>query len=175
VQFCPRLARLDRLGRHRADIVGIGWNHTEDEDVLPFQEAILRAFQGGREAGNYLATGEDLGIQLEVFSSAPGLSAAKTLDSFCHTVTVVLVDRALLDKADAAMWDWLAECWRLTNASKARHAMLAVPMDERIGRLFSAKRPVFVNLQLLQVHVLASRQSAPRCSHSAYCMNAEFC
>lgn len=137
------------------------FRHMEDEDVLPYQEAILRAFQGGREAGNYLATGEDLGIQLEVFSTAPALDAAKTLDGFCHTVTVVLVDRALLDKADAALWDWLAECWAFTSASKGRHAMLAVPMDERIGRRFSAKRPALASHQLLQVHDLGESAIRP--------------
>ncbi len=137
------------------------FRHSEDEDVLPFQEAILRAFQGGREAGNYLATGEDLGIQLEVFSVSPGLDAARTLDSFCHTVTIVLVDRALLDKGDAAMWDWLAECWRVTNASNGRHAMVAVPMDERVGRLFSTKRAALARLQLLQVHDLGEPAIRP--------------
>jgi hypothetical protein len=137
------------------------FRHTDDEDVIPYQEAILRSFQGGREAGNYLATGEDLGIQLEVFSTAPALDAAGTLDSFCHTVTVVLIDRALLDKTDAAMWDWLAECWKLTSASNSRHAMLAVPMDERIGRAFSAKRPGLVSLQLLQVHELGEPAIRP--------------
>ncbi|MGC2331511.1 MAG: TIR domain-containing protein [Candidatus Acidiferrales bacterium] len=124
---------------------------TDDRDALRYEEAVVRAFQGGKEAGGYLATGEDLGIQLEVFSTAPGLDAEKTLDSFCHTLTVVLVDRSLLDKSGDALWDWLAKCWVLTNASKGRHAMLAIPMDERIGREFSTKRPELGNLQLLQV------------------------
>lgn len=137
------------------------FRHPEDEDVLPYQEAILRSFQGGREAGNYLATGEDLGIQLEVFSSTPGLDTALTLDSFGHTVTVVLVDRALLDKADSTMWDWLAECWKLTAASSRRHSMFAVPMDERIGRLFSAKRSILASLQLLQAHDLGEPAIRP--------------
>lgn len=128
--------------------------HTNDDDVLPYQEAILRAFQGGKDAGNYLASGDDLGIQLEVFSTAPALDAAQMLEAFCHTVTVVLVDRTLLDKGDDALWDWLSECWALAGASNGRHAVLAVPMDERIGRLFSAKRPALASLQLLQVHDL---------------------
>jgi hypothetical protein len=137
------------------------FRHGEDWDVLRYEEAIVRALQGGREAGGYLATGEDLGIQLEVFSAAPGLDAAQTLDSFCHTVTVVLVDRALLDKADGALWDWLAECWDLTTTSRGQHAMLAVPMDERIGHSFSAKRPALASLQLLQVHDLGERAIRP--------------
>jgi hypothetical protein len=126
------------------------FRHTDDRDVLRYEEALVRAFQGGKEAGGYLATGEDLGIQLEVFSTAPGLDATNTLDSFCHTLTIVLVDRALLDKSGDALWDWLAMCWAYTNASKGRHAMLAIPMDERIGYEFSTKRPALGTLQILQ-------------------------
>jgi hypothetical protein len=137
------------------------FRHADDDDVLPYQEAIVRAFQGGKEAGTYLATGEDLGIQLEVFQTAPRLDARQTLDGFCHTLTVVLVDRALLDKGDAALWDWLGECWVHSNASNGRHAMLAVPMDERIGPKFSDKRAALANLQLLAVHDLGERAIRP--------------
>jgi hypothetical protein len=137
------------------------FRHTEDEDVLPYQDAILRAFQGGKEAGNYLASGDDLGIQLKLFSTAPPLDAARTLEGFCHTVTLVLVDRDLLDQADDALWDWLTECWNLTSASNGRHAMLVAPMDERIGRLFSAKRSALGSLQLLQIHDLGEPAIRP--------------
>jgi hypothetical protein len=137
------------------------FRHLEDEDVLPYQEAILRAFQGGKEVGSYLATGEDLGVQLEVFSTAPMLDVGHTLDNFRHTVTVVLVDRSLLDKGGDFLWDWIAECWRATSASKGRHAMLAVPMDDRVGLLFSAKRPALASHQLLQVHDLGEHAIRP--------------
>jgi hypothetical protein len=43
------------------------FRHSEDVDASRY-EAIVRAVQGGKEAGNYLATGEDMGIQLVVFS-----------------------------------------------------------------------------------------------------------
>jgi hypothetical protein len=135
--------------------------HKDDKEVVPYQEAILRAFQGGSEAEPYLPTSEDLGIQLEIFSTSPGLDAAHTLDSFCHTVTVVFVDRALLDGADDALWDWLADCWAHTSKSNGQHTMLAVPMDERIGRLFSEKRPALGSLQLLQVHDLGEHAIRP--------------
>jgi hypothetical protein len=42
----------------------------------PFEDAIVRAFQGGKEAGGYLATGEDLGIQLESLTVRPRRAAA---------------------------------------------------------------------------------------------------
>lgn len=137
------------------------FRHIEDEDVKPYQEAILRAFQGGRDTRNYLATGEDLGIQLGVFSAAPAHGAAKTLDAFCHTVTIVLVDQALMDKTDDALWDWLAECWASTSASNGRHAMIAVPMDERIGHRFSAKRSTLASNQMLSLHDLGERAIRP--------------
>src|SRR5271166_5236510 len=137
------------------------FRHTDDADVLPYQKAILRAFQGGEEAGSYLATGDDLGIQLEIFSSAPVLAPAPTLDAFGHTMTVVFIDRGLLDKAGDPIWDWLAECWTLTRASNGRHAMLAIAMDERTGRLYSSKRPSLTSHQLLQVHDLGESAIRP--------------
>lgn len=137
------------------------FRHTDDKDVLPYQEAILRAFQGGGEARNYLASGDDLGIQLEIFSAVPMLTPARVLDAFCHTVTLVFADRALLDQAGAPLWDWLAECWSLTSASNGRHAMLAIAMDERTGRLYSDKRPSLASHQLLQVYDLGESAMRP--------------
>jgi hypothetical protein len=137
------------------------FRHKEDEDVLPYQDAIVRAFQGGKEAGNYLATGEDLGIQLEVYANPPPERPGKTLEGFRHTMVVVLVDRGLLDKAADVLWDWLAEYWDLARASTGRHGLLAVPMDERVGDAFLAKRPALASLQLLQAHDLGERAVRP--------------
>lgn len=137
------------------------FRHADDRDVVPYEEAIIRAFQGGKEAGGYLATGDDLGIQLELFSTAPKLSAAAALDNFCHTLSVVLVDRSLLDKTDEAFWDWLAECWLHTTASNGRHAMLVLPMDERIGPAFSTRRSALGAIQLLQTYELGERAVRP--------------
>lgn len=135
----------------------------DDGDVVPYEEAIIRAFQGGKESGGYLATGEDLGVQLEVFSAVPrtGWSAAQTLDSFGHTLTIVLVDRMLLNRGGEPLWDWVSECWRHTGGSDGRHAMLVVPMGERLGHQFSGKRPALETLQLLRVHALGERAIRP--------------
>jgi hypothetical protein len=110
-----------------------------------------------------LASGEDLGIQLRIFFAAPqtDYSVAQTLDSFCHTLTVVLIDRALLDKGGDSLWDWLSECWKHTNASNGRHALLAVPMDERLGDQFSRKRPALGTIQVRQVYELGERAIRP--------------
>ncbi len=137
------------------------FRHPDDRDLLRYEEAIIQAFQGGREPKAYVATGEDLGLQLEVFATAPAHDVTYTLENFCHTLTVVLVDRALLDKAGDALWDWLAECWVSTKASKGRHAMLAIPMEERIGREFSTKRPALGTLQLLKAADLGEYEIRP--------------
>jgi hypothetical protein len=139
------------------------FRHTGDTDVLPYEEAIVRAFQGGKEAGGYLATGDDLGIQLQVFSGAPAVeqTPAQMLDSFCHTLTIVLIDRVLLKESDQALWDWLSEGWEHIDASDGRHAILAVPMDERVGEDFSSKRPALGNIQLRQIHELGEKAIRP--------------
>jgi len=139
------------------------FRHTEDTDASGYEEAVLRAFQGGREAGGYLATGEDLGVQLQVFREVPRLekTVAQCLDSFCHTVTVVMVDNALLNKGSNDLWNWLAECWTHTTGSNYRHAMLAVPMDKRVGERFTAKHSAFDSLQLLHVDELGEKAIRP--------------
>jgi hypothetical protein len=136
------------------------FRNPEDQDTDPYENAIARAFQGGRDAGGYLVTGEDLGVQWQVFSSAPQQDAAATLDSFCHTMTIVLVDNHLL-KSDDALWNWLAACWVRVRSSDGRHAMLVVAMDERTGRAFLSKRPENETLQLLYVHDLGERAIRP--------------
>jgi TIR domain-containing protein len=172
--LCWQNNRLDfQLGRFMpstAPLQILLFRDREDVDMLPYEEAIVRALQGGKEAGGYLVSGEDLGIQLRVFSGAPQVehtapqvkrTAAQTLDSFCHTLTVVLIDHALLKKDDGALWDWLSDCWEHADASNGRHGMLAVPMEERTGEEFCGKREPLETLQLLQVHVLGEKAIRP--------------
>jgi hypothetical protein len=139
------------------------FRHTEDADASGYEEAILRAFQGGTEAGGYLATGEDIGVQTQVFREVPLLeqTVEQCLDSFCHTITVVMVNNALLNEGSDALWDWLAACWTHTRASNYRHGMLAVPMDERVGERLRRKRSIFESLQLLDIHELGERAIRP--------------
>jgi hypothetical protein len=153
------------------------FRHPDDTGVLPYEDAILRAFQGGREAKGYVATGEDLGIQLEAFADVPPRGVAQTLDSFGHSFVVVIIDRAFLDKGRDAMWDWLETCWAHINASLGRHKLLAVAMDERVGYAFSGKRTGLASLQLLQAHDLGERAIRPatlalRMLHECRCLLA---
>jgi hypothetical protein len=135
----------------------------EDQEFIPFENAVLRAFQGGREAGSYLATGDDLGIQLECFTSVPGtgLSGSQTLDSFCHTLIVIWADEHLADRCSSTFSDWLAECWNVIQASEGRHSIIIVARDERIAEEWTRKNPNFANLQLLYLHELGERAIRP--------------
>src|SRR5690242_19152635 len=87
------------------------FSHPDDHDVTRYEDAVVRALQGGKEAGEYLATGDDLGIQLEVLTDAPSRTAPEVLDAFCHTLAIIFIDRALLDKTTSSFWDWLVHCW----------------------------------------------------------------
>lgn len=130
------------------------FRHPDDKDVTRYEDAVVTAFQGGKEVEAYLATGEDLGIQMEIFADTPPQTAPETLDAFCHTLTVVFIDRTLLDKSTTPFWDWLVHCWNHVDASNERHAMLAIAMDERVGRAFTQRHPELENLQLLQTYGL---------------------
>lgn len=137
------------------------FRHPLDKDTAPYEEHIVRALQGGKEAGGYLATGEDLGIQLEVFSAAPPATPKDVLDGFSHTFVLVFVDRELLDKGGDDVWRWLADCWKHISVSDERHGILVLPMDERVGDQFVTKTTSFQSVQLLQAHQLGEKAIRP--------------
>lgn len=145
----------------RAPLQLVLFRHEDDLDVRPYEDAIARVFQGGKDAGGYLANGEDLGIQFEIFSAAPKVTVPEVFGSFGHTLTVVLIDRALLEKTDATLWDWLEGCWSRTKDSGGQHAMIALALDERVGSQFSEKRTALGSLQLLQAEKLGERAIRP--------------
>ena len=133
----------------------------DDLDVRAFEDAIARAFQGGKEAGGYLATGDDLGIQMEIFSNAPRLTPVRLADSFCHTLVVVFVDQQLLNQASNDLWDWLEGYSSHAHASNGRHAICVIAMDERVGQEFYAKRNGLARIQLQQTYQLGERAVRP--------------
>src|SRR5271156_1405710 len=98
------------------------FRHPGDPDTQPFEDAVVSAFQGGKEAGAYVASGADLGVQLEVFYDAPPIAAGPFLDNFCHTLVLVLVDNELL-KVNVGLFEWLAVCFAHASASSGRHRM----------------------------------------------------
>src|SRR6266576_1880799 len=90
------------------------YRHSEDLDTGEYEEALLHAFQGGDESLGYVGGGEDLNIPLRVFHQAPEVeqTASDFLDSVPHSVTIVLLDRHLLDHDTQALYDSLPICLR---------------------------------------------------------------
>lgn len=124
------------------------FRHSQDRQVLPYEAAVVRALQGGKPLGGYLAVGDDLGVPVSLFEDAPPRPAAEVLDDYCHTLVLVLVDQKLLDKGSTALWDWIAESWKRCDASDGRHGMLVLPMEEQLRKKFVAKRPRLDEVQM---------------------------
>ena len=120
--------------------------HSNDVEGAPFEQAAERAFKGGNAPSGYLATGDDLGIDLKVFNIRPdpSLSIQAMLDSACHTLVVAIVDFPALD--DPPFLDWLANCWGLVRQSSKRHDILLLALDERVADKLRDKRPVLQSL-----------------------------
>jgi hypothetical protein len=137
------------------------FRHPEDSDVVPFEDAIVRAFQGGKDAAGYVATGEDLGAELRAFESVPPDPADRTLDRCCHTLAIVLVDAAFLAKGGQSLWEWLEACWRHTRASNGRHHMLIVSMEERYADRIVERHPGLATLQMQPVQAFGERSTRP--------------
>jgi hypothetical protein len=134
------------------------FRHPDDDELLPFENAVVRAFQGGKEAGGYLASGDDLAVQLSPFGAAPTRPADEMLDDFCHTLVIVLVDRHMLDATSAAsVLAWLGACWTHCRASRGRHAMFVLPMEERQVAELARREPVLGSLQIRAAHELGER------------------
>lgn len=134
--------------------------HPEDGDVVSFEDAIVGAFQGGKEAGAYVASGEDLDIQLEVFSGRPPDDAPAFLERFCHTLTVVLVDTELLRSGGDNLFEWLAECFDHGVHSDGRHVMLVVSLEERQAEEFQ-RRGRLDRCQVAPAHEFGERAIRP--------------
>ncbi len=120
--------------------------HANDNEGVPFEQAAERAFKGGTTPSGYLATGEDLGVDLKTFNTCPhpSVSIQALLDQACHTLLVTIVDFPALE--DAPFLDWLANIWGLIRQSGKRHNMLLLALDERVADKLRDKRPALQSL-----------------------------
>lgn len=129
------------------------FRHPDDHDTASFEKAVLQAYQGGTEGGGYGAVGDDLGVQAALYTSTPVSAPTLLLDSFAHTLIVVLVDKNLLELYPTAFWGWLTNAWNHIDAtaSAGRHGLLIVPMEERQTKELIAKAPALGSLQMASV------------------------
>jgi len=122
------------------------FRHANDIEGVPFEQAAERAFKGGITASGYLATGEDLGVDLKTFNACPhsSVSIQMLLDQACHTLLIAIIDFPALD--DALFLDTLANIWSLIRRSGKRHDMLLLTLDERVADKLRDKRPILQSL-----------------------------
>jgi hypothetical protein len=127
-------------------------HHVADEDVAPFEAALVQSLQGGSSAAGYLDAGDDLGIQLLRFGQVPTQDAPTLLDACCHSLVVALVDTALLGADQASLWKWIGDAWGHCAHTAGRHALLILPMEERQNRRIVGMQPSLANLQMKASH-----------------------
>src|SRR5258706_1897212 len=141
-----------------------------DVEMLPFEEAVEKAMKGGAQTSGYIATGEDLGVEIRKFDIAPKLRGPlpTLMDGACHTLVIALVGPALT--ADIESRRFLAKVWSyirsrnqhslliFTDSEATAHDLLSavpslssnliVPVDQLAER---ALRAAFVSLRVLHV------------------------
>jgi hypothetical protein len=137
------------------------FRHPDDRELTAFEGAIIAGIQGGKDVGPYLAAGEDFGIQTKIFDAPPPMGPDQTLDSFGHTFVAVLVDEAFLTRMPDALWDWLANAWQHIDASRGRHGIIVLTMEERQVRRVTAKRATLGNLQMRPAHTYGETAIRP--------------
>src|SRR5689334_6234100 len=91
--------------------------HAKDIEGVELESAAERAFRGGATPSGYLATGEDLGVEIRVFNSPPDRSALpeRLLGAACHTLVVSIIDSGAL--SDDTFLDWIAKSWGVIRNS----------------------------------------------------------
>lgn len=133
------------------------FRHAADGEGEPFEQAVGRAFSGGVSASGYLATGEDLGVDIRVFDGPPDASVSfpALVDASCHTLAVAIIDSGAL--GDDAFLDSLSNIWDLVLRSAKRHNLLLLTLDERVGEKLRAKRPSLQSNQSFTPQQLGER------------------
>jgi len=135
--------------------------HKQDKDALVFEEACARAFEGASNASGYLATGEDLGVEIKRFDAAPAVlgTVDTLLNATSHTLVIVILDEGGVQ--DATFVDWLEQCWQIVRASGQRHQFLLFLQDERTGNKLRNAQPNFGTLQAITIQQLGERAIRP--------------
>lgn len=137
------------------------FRYETEKNTLPYEDAIVQAFQGGKDARTYVPAGEDLGIDVKPFTGVPKYTVPELLDCTCHTLIILLVGQGFLEKGDDSVWDWLLECWRHVRASNKRHAMMPVVLNDEVGREIARKRKEFGDVQVLDAATLGEFSIRP--------------
>lgn len=135
--------------------------HSKDIDYVSLEDAIERAFKGGSQTGGYVASGEDLGTDLRIFSGVPalGVPVATCMDSACHTVVIVLAGPGLV--GEKPLLDFISECWVHARKSNGAHTVLIITPDDRLGDDLRKAAPPLSTNQTASLEQLGERALRP--------------
>lgn len=127
-----------------------------DLDMAPFEEAVERALKGGPQTSGYIASGEDLGVEIRKFDRVPRLRQplANVIAGACHTVFVALVGDACA--SDMTWRQFLARAWSYVQAHQ-EHSLLLLARDEATARKLLAGMPALNTNMVIAVDQLAER------------------
>ena len=129
-------------------------------DMTSFEEAIERALKGGPHTSGYLASGEDLGVEIRTYKRVPKVrhSLSKVIEAACHTVVVVLVGTVCA--TDKEWGRFLDKAW-LHLRAHPEHSLLLFARDEATGQRLLAARPGLHANTVIAVDQLAERALRP--------------
>jgi hypothetical protein len=132
----------------------------KDADMLVFEEAVERAFKGGPQTSGYVATGEDLGVEIRKFDVAPRLRGplSALVDGACHTIVIALVGPEILNSE--ASIRFLVDVWSYIRAG-GKHSLVLFCANEAIGEQLFERAPTLKSNLAVAVDQLAERALRP--------------
>src|SRR5690349_18000504 len=101
--------------------------------MTPFDEAVERATKAGPQTNGYIASGEDLGLEIREFYRVTRLHhpLPDVIEGACHTVIVALVGYGFAN--DKAWGQFIDKASSYTRVH-AQHSVLLFARDEATGR-----------------------------------------
>lgn len=135
--------------------------HKDDAESLELEVAVERAFKGGAHTGGYVASGEDLGMELRKFNDAPVLqsSVEACMDATCHTVVVALAGPYLL--GNKPLLNLVTDAWAHARQSQGAHTVLIVVPDDKFGADLRKTAPALASNQMVSLEQLGESALRP--------------
>lgn len=122
-------------------------------------ESIRKAFHGSTDESGYLATGEDLGVDVRWFPQCPRQSPAVHLNGALHSFVVVLATARLA--SNGGYRQWIDEATRIVQESEGRHRLIVLAESETTVESFVDVESRLPSAQFLSVYSLGEQATRP--------------
>lgn len=131
----------------------------EFRQAAEYVDAIQRAFRGAVEESGYLASGDDLGVDVTWFTHRPDRPPAAHLEGALHTLVVVLASESMA--MDDQFRSWLEVALELIQASRDRHRLIVLAETEVTVDSFQAKQSRLASAQFTASALLGEQATRP--------------